>query len=315
MEAPEYIERSLEPVIARAATEFPAVVVSGPRQSGKTTLLTRLFGDSHGYVSLDLPDVQAAATADPRGFLRRYPPPVVFDELQSAPGLLPYIKEAIDANRHRSGQFLLSGSQNLLLTEQVTESLAGRAAMLRLFPLTRREADGTPQRALSWETDEPLQVSGDRSFANLWSSFLRGGYPEPATQPERDVALWHASYIRTYLERDVRTLRQVGDLTQFQNLLAVLAARTGQLLNLADVARDLGVAVNTIKAWISVLEARCWCCAPTTPISASGWSRHRRFILRIWERCVTWPDFGTPNMRRPVLWAAPLWRRPCLGRS
>ena len=253
----DYIQRSLEPVVRRAAQEFPAVVVSGPRQSGKTTLLTRLFGNSHGYVSLDLPDVRAAAAADPRGFLKRYPPPVIFDELQSAPGLLPYIKEAIDTNRRRKGQFLLSGSQNLLLTEQVTESLAGRVAMLRLLPLARREVAGTPQRALPWEEGESLHACSGSSFGSLWYDFLRGGYPEPVTQPERDVALWYASYIQTYLERDVRSIRQVGDLTQFQNLLRVLAARSGQLLNLADVARDLGVALNTVKAWLSVLEATC----------------------------------------------------------
>ena len=253
----DYIQRSLEPVVTRAAQEFPAVVVSGPRQSGKTTLLTRLFGNSHGYVSLDLPDVRAAAAADPRGFLKRYPPPVIFDELQSAPGLLPYIKEAIDTNRRRNGQFLLSGSQNLLLTGQVTESLAGRVAMLRLLPLARREVEGTPQRALPWEEGESLHGSSGSSFGSLWYDFLRGGYPEPVTQPERDVALWYASYIQTYLERDVRSIRQVGDLTQFQNLLRVLAARSGQLLNLADVARDLGVALNTVKAWLSVLEATC----------------------------------------------------------
>lgn len=252
-----YIERSLEPIVTRAAEEFPAVVVSGPRQSGKTTLLTHLFGNSHGYVSLDLPDVRAAADADPRGFLKRYPPPVILDGLQAAPGLLPYIKEAVDANRAQSGQFLLTGSQNLLLTEQVTESLAGRAAMLRLLPLARREAQGTPQRVLPWETSERRPVAGGPSLVCLWDGFLRGGYPEPAAQPERDVALWHASYIQTYLDRDVRALRQVGDLTQFQNLLRVLAARSGQLLNLADVGRDLGVALNTVKAWLSVLEATC----------------------------------------------------------
>ena len=257
MDTPAYIERSLEPVLARAAQEFPAVVLSGPRQSGKTTLLRRLFDESHGYVSLDLPDVREAAAADPRGFLKRYPPPVIFDEMQSAPGLLPYIKDAIDAHRQRNGQFLLSGSQNLLLAAQVTESLAGRAAMLRLLPLARRELEGTPQRPLPWETREPSSASGGFSFDSLWSGFLRGGYPEPATQPERDVALWHGSYLQTYLERDVRSIRQVGDLTPFQNLLRVLAARSGQLLNLADVGRDLGIALNTVKAWLSVLEATC----------------------------------------------------------
>ena len=250
-----YIQRSLEPVLKKAASEFPVVVLTGPRQSGKTTLLQHLFGKRYRYVSLEPPDVRAAAAEDPRGFLALYPPPAIFDEVQYAPDLLPYIKEKIDADRDRTGQYLLTGSQNLLLSEKVTESLAGRAAMLRLLPLSRREAEGRPRVSLAWERKRPSPSRTPHVFGDLWKGFLRGGYPELAIQPDRDVSLWHASYIQTYLERDVRTLRQVGDLTQYQNFLRVLAARSAQLLSLTDVARDLGVAVNTIKAWLSVLEA------------------------------------------------------------
>ena len=250
-----YIRRSLEPIVERAAREFPAVVLTGPRQSGKTTLLQHVFGQQHRYVSLDLPDVRAAAAEDPRGFLELYPPPVIFDEVQHAPHLLPYIKTKVDAHRNRKGQYLLTGSQNLLLAEKITESLAGRAAMLRLFPLSRREAEGRPNASLAWERKSVVSSSGSHGFGALWQSFIRGGYPELAIQPDRDAFLWQASYIQTYLERDVRTLRQVGDLTQYQHFLRVLAARSAQLLNLTDVARDLGVAVNTAKAWLSVLEA------------------------------------------------------------
>ena len=251
----KYIHRSLETVLKRAVTEFPAVVLTGPRQAGKTTLLQHLFGTGHRYVSLELPDVRASAAEDPRSFLELNPPPVIFDEVQYATALLPYIKERIDADRDMTGQYLLTGSQNLLLMERVTETLAGRAAILRLLPLSQRESNRRPEAALPWESKQLPDRASTASYRKLWQGFIRGNYPELQTHSERDPALWHASYVQTYLERDVRTLRQVGDLTQFQNFLRALAARSAQLLNLNDLARDLGVAVNTAKAWLSVLEA------------------------------------------------------------
>lgn len=250
-----YIKRSLEAVLKRSVKEFPAVVLTGPRQSGKTTLLKHIFSKRYRYVSLEPPDVRNAALDDPRGFLHMYPPPVIYDEVQYAPDLLFYIKEHIDANRLKYGQFLLTGSQNLHMMEQVTESLAGRAALLRLLPLSQREILGQPQATLPWESNKSQNHNDIKNPIELWNQFLRGYYPELAVNPSRDINLWHGSYVQTYLERDVRTIRQVGDLTLFQNFLRALASRSAQLLQRTDLARDLGVAVNTIKAWISVLEA------------------------------------------------------------
>jgi hypothetical protein len=250
-----YIERTLEPVLKQASKEFPAVVLTGPRQSGKTTLLRRLFAESHRYVSLEPPDIRAAALADPRSFLEMNFPPVIMDEIQFAPGLLPYIKERIDAARQSTGMYMLTGSQNLHVMDMAGESLAGRAAVLNLLPLTRRESEGRPHSRFPWEaTGETISFT-ELSFGGLWEYAVRGGYPELASDQERDMLLWQGSYMQTYLERDVRSLRQVGDLMQFRAFLQLLAARNGQLLNLSDVARDLGIAVNTAKTWLSILEA------------------------------------------------------------
>ena len=255
MKAQAYKQRTLESILKASINEFPATLITGPRQSGKTTLLKHLFEESYNYVSLEPPDVRQSAIEDPRGFLAINKPPVILDEIQNAPDLLAYIKEIIDSNRSETGQFLLTGSQNLLLSDQVSETLAGRMAVLRLMPFANCEKHNQPQQPLFWEKtgDDPELPAS--STPELWDSLLQGFYPEPVTQTGRARSLWYSSYLQTYLERDIRSLRQVGDLMQYQSFLKILAAQSGQILNLSDISRDLGVALNTAKIWLSILEA------------------------------------------------------------
>ena len=260
MQHQRFVERSLSATLNRAAGQFPAIVLTGPRQSGKTTLIQHHFGSTHRYCSLDDPLIREQATSDPNLLMARFKPPVMFDEIQYAPSLLHTIKAAIDRHRGARGQFVITGSQAFPLMQGVTESLAGRAAVLSLLSLDQRErlgkSDGdlSPRGAL--ERGAELDRRGPyESVEELAVALLRGGFPEPALDTGIDSTLWQASYVRTYLERDVRTLRAVGNLGEFERFLFALAARSGQLINHSALARDLGLTGKTVKAWISVLEA------------------------------------------------------------
>jgi len=248
--------RALSRVIQRALKTFPAIVVTGPRQSGKTTLLKSLFAKTHAFVTLEDPDVRIRAKEDPLQFLSRYKPPVIIDEIQYVPELLSYIKTRIDENR-KPGQWLFTGFQHFGLMQGISQSLAGRAAVLSLLPFSLAERAGSGETALSaqdWIKKLQTLSPTDLKFS-LSEVLLRGSYPEIASKRSVDRQLWCSSYIATFLERDVRNLAQIGDFSQFERFLRLCAVRTGQLLNLSDLARDIGVSVPTAKRWLSVLEA------------------------------------------------------------
>jgi len=228
------IERDLTPLIRKAARQFPAVTLTGPRQSGKSTLCRALF-PTLPYANLEAPDTRAFATDDPRAFLAQYPKGAVIDEVQRAPQLPSYLQGIIDADP-RPGRWILTGSQNLALVESVTQSLAGRSAVLHLLPLARSEV-----------------VRFKKHPKTLDEALLAGGYPRIFDQ-RLDPSDWLRAYVGAYIERDVRTISNIGDLTTFQRFVELCAGRTAQLLNYSALASDAGVSQPTAKAWLSVLE-------------------------------------------------------------
>ncbi len=232
--------RALTPRLRRAARHFPVVVLTGARQTGKTTLLRATF-PKHAYVTLDVPSEAAAAERDPESFLARHPPPLLVDEVQYAPGLFRHVKRVVDARPRRNGSVILTGSQKLTLMKGVSESLAGRAAVLELEALSAAEVRTQP-RAASRLADTP-------------SVLVRGLMPALWADPRMPHDEFFASYVATYLERDLRQIVDVRDLRDFERFLRLAAVRSGQLLNQVDLARDVGVAPKTLASWLAALEA------------------------------------------------------------
>jgi len=248
--------RILSKALKKALKSFPAVVVTGPRQSGKTTLLRYLLRDTHTYVNMEDPDVRMRAKDDPRSFIEQFTKPVILDEIQYIPELLSYIKSIIDEKR-RPGYWVLTGSQNFTLMHGVSESLTGRTAVLSLLPFSFSERTDEGERALdacSLLRKLPTFQCRHKKASSIADIILRGSYPGIAAKHSVNKELWCGSYISTYLERDIRNLSQVGELSQFERFLRLCATRTGQILNISDLARDIGVSVTTAKRWLSLLE-------------------------------------------------------------
>ncbi len=200
-----YILRAIETAVLKASRQFPSLIITGPRQSGKTTLLKELFGNTHNYVSLDLPSERRIAEEEPELFFKNYPPPVIIDEIQYAPGLLSFIKQKIDSERSLKGQFLLTGSQYFPIMKGVSETLAGRIAVFSLLSLSMNERQRTTRKTIGsdWIT----------------GNYLKGGFPELTVDAQIETALWYNGYLQTYIERDIRQLRNIANLSLFHKFI------------------------------------------------------------------------------------------------
>ena len=229
----DYIKRELEGYLSYISTKYPVVTLTGPRQSGKSTLVRHVFPEKK-YISLEDPDTQLFARQDPRGFLNTYNNAVI-DEAQKVPELFSYIQTLVD-NTDTPGQFVLTGSSNFLLFEKITQSLAGRTAVLQLLPFSLRE------------------IHSIKGFTDYEDYLFTGFYPR-IYKMDIHPGDFYPGYTKTYVERDVRTLRNIPDLIQFQLFVKLCAGRIGQLLNLSSLANDCGISHKTAKSWISVLEA------------------------------------------------------------
>jgi predicted AAA+ superfamily ATPase len=234
-----WIKREISEKIQHACTQLPALVLTGARQTGKTSLLKNIF-PNHSFVSLDLPSMAEEAETNSEAFLDRFKEPVIIDEIQYAPGLFRHLKARIDEDRQKSGRFILTGSQKFTLMKGLSESLAGRIAVYELETLSLREI---------------TQGSSEWTPARLNELILRGGFPELYARTGLDPQIFYPSYLSTYLERDLRAILEVGSLRDFERFMRLCALRSGQLLNRSEIARDCGISVPTVSKWLSALEA------------------------------------------------------------
>jgi predicted AAA+ superfamily ATPase len=229
------IERDIQASLLHTSSQYPVLVLTGPRQSGKTTLVKTLFPKKH-YVSLEDLDEREFAINDPRGFLNRSPTGLIIDEVQHVPALFSYIQTRVDENQ-KNAEYILTGSQNFLLLEKVAQSLAGRADITHLLPLSLNELK-----------------NANISLENPFKLIMEGFYPRLYKAP-LDIVKWQSNYVRTYIERDVRAVKNIMDLSKFQLCLKLCAGRIGQLLNMSSLANECGVDQTTIKSWISIMES------------------------------------------------------------
>lgn len=252
------IQRNMSCALKRLSSSFPVVLVTGSRQTGKTTLLKEYIQNEYcKYVTFDSPESMILAKSDAQLFMSLYPPPAIFDEIQYVPDLFRYIKIVVDADR-KNGMYFLTGSQQFNMMKNVSESLAGRIGILNLLPLSLREIKSDPLTAPFIPTEEFIisrnNVAKQKNTPlEIWSYIQKGMYPELYATNISSQDFYN-SYIKTYVERDVRQLTQVADEMLFMQFIAVAAARTGQLVNFSDMARTVGIDPKTAKQWLSILQ-------------------------------------------------------------
>lgn len=252
-----YISRHTESAVEKLAKMFGAILVAGPRQVGKTTMLKRIAKDIN-YVSLDDLIVQASAREQSGTFFKDNPPPVFIDEVQKAPELFPQIKMLIDRER-KKGQFYMCGSQQFQMMKGISESLSGRIGLITLLGFSMRERYNVPFTLPFLPTDayfaERRKELVNIPYDDVWNMIHRGSMPELSENPDFDWQMFYGAYVRTYIERDVRELSEIGDAVKFTRFMTVAAASTGQLVNLASMARDVGISQPTAERWLSILVA------------------------------------------------------------
>lgn len=251
-----FFPRSLNKTLLEAAEAFPCVMLTGARQVGKSTLLQAILPAGTTYVTLDDFSTAEAARRDPHLFLEMYGGPLCIDEIQYAPELLRAIKVKVDADR-RPGMYYMTGSQRFLMMKDVTETLAGRIGLVELYTLSQREAEKRGENVGVFDAEHPLSIMENAplcSIEELYRRIWKGGYPELHRNPKMPRDLFFASYLKTYIERDVAALTQVGDKGAFQDMMHAAANLTGQQLVYSDLARDVGVSMPTVKRWVSILE-------------------------------------------------------------
>ena len=252
-----YINRHAESTVKQLSNMFGAILVAGPRQVGKTTMLKKITQNIN-YTTLDDMIMLASALEESGTFFKDNPPPVFVDEIQKAPGLFSQIKMIIDQN-HTKGQFFMCGSQQFQMMKGISESLSGRIGLVTLLGFSLREKYGitntTPFLPTPTYFDERRKELANISYDDIWTAIHRGSMPELSENPDFDWQMFYGAYVRTYIERDVRELTEVGDIIKFTNFMTAVAANTGQLINLASLARDVGISQPTADRWLSILVA------------------------------------------------------------